>query len=158
MDDRVTGMRSSGSQSDLERAMEGKISKSGKGGLKAPTSAFVGAKPGSSRSGIVREDSPGRMLTMEAIGGRLLELEAMVKSMGSRVGKDRRLDGQGEDLDERDRVARRTLERAQLVKGPRLVGVLAPSSLLGVTFYEPPGDNSGWLRTVDPYKVKRGEV
>ena len=120
MDDRVTGMRSSGSQSDLERAMEGKISKSGKGGLKAPTSAFVGAKPGSSRSGgetIVREDSPGRMLTMEAIGGRLLELEAMVKSQGSRVGKDRRLDGQGEDLGERDRVARRTLERAQLGEG-----------------------------------------
>ena len=107
------GMRSSGSQSDLERAMEGKISKSGKGGLKAPTSAFVGAKPGSSRSGeetILREDSPGRMLTMEAIGGRLLELEAQ-------VGKDRRLDGQGEDLGERDRVARRTLERAQLGEG-----------------------------------------
>ena len=120
MDDRVTGMRSSGSQSDLERAMEGKISKSGKGSLKAPTSAFVGAKPGSSRSGeetIVQEDSPGRMLTMEAIGGRLLELEAMVKSQGSRVGKDRRLDGQGEDLGERDRVARRTLERAQLGEG-----------------------------------------
>ena len=120
MDDRVTGMRSSGSQSDLERAMEGKISKSGKGGLKAPTSAFVGAKPGSSRSGeetIVREDSPGRMLTMEAIDRHLLELEAMVKSQGSRVGKDRRLDGQGEDLGERDRVARRTVERAQLGEG-----------------------------------------
>ena len=40
MNDRVTGMRSSWSQSDLERAMEGKISKSGKEGLKAPTSAF----------------------------------------------------------------------------------------------------------------------
>ena len=102
------------------------MSKSGKGGLKAPTSAFVGAKPGSSRSGeetIVREDSPGRMLMMEAIGGRLLELEAMVKSQGSRVGKDRRLDGQGEDLGERDRVARRTLERAQLGEGTRLGGV-----------------------------------
>ena len=122
MDDRVTGMRSSGSQSDLERAMEGKISKSGKGGLKAPIGAFVGAKPGSYRSGeetIVREDSPGRMLTMEAIGGRLLELEAMVKSQGSRVGKDRRLDGQGEDLGERDRVARRTLERAQFGEGTK---------------------------------------
>ena len=40
----------------------------------------------------------------------------MVKSQGSRVGKDRRLDGQGEDLGERDRVAR-TLERAQLGEG-----------------------------------------
>ena len=99
------------------------MSKSGKGGLKAPTSAFVGAKTGSSRSGEETEDSPGRMLTMEAIGGRLLELEAMVKSQGSRVGKDRRLDGQGEDLGERDRVARRILERAQLGEGTRLGGV-----------------------------------
>ena len=45
MDDRVTGMRSRGSQSDLERAMEGKISKSGKGGLKTPTSVFPPTHP-----------------------------------------------------------------------------------------------------------------
>ena len=82
--------------------MEGKASKqSSKGGYKTPASAFGSAKPCSSRSGEEAssgEDNPGGSLMREAIGGRLLELEAQVRSQGSQDGKAKQKEGQSGDL------------------------------------------------------------
>ena len=84
--------------------MEGKASKqSSKGGYKTPSSVFGSAIPGSSRSGeeaVGGEDNPGGGLTMEAIGGRLLELEALVRSQRPQDGKAKRKEGQSEDFGE----------------------------------------------------------
>ena len=79
--------------------MDGKASKLSKGS-KGPTSATGSTNPGSSKSGDepTREgDLPGGGLTMEAIGGRLLELEALVRRS---QGQDQRKERLGEDYGE----------------------------------------------------------
>ena len=81
--------------------MKGKASSNG--GYKAPTSAFGSAKPCSSRSSEEAsdgEDNPGGGLTMEEIGGRILELEAQVRSQGSQDGKAKQKQGLSGDFGE----------------------------------------------------------